>query len=236
MKAFMVMPDIEDLNNSLLRNALKEKSLNELRKFVDLYGPKMNEDELNSILEKATEDITNRFEEVTSNGHIAEISSLNKIKIIGDGKGNLELIKKKFILKIRKENILDLVAQSSSFALLNLSIAEHFTFVNILTIVGILAVIKSTHDADELKKMEITPVHLDVIKVFADLGKRKQISKSIILEKVIKLNENNLKSDEEKEAFSSQTIKVLSDLTKAGVLRSEGNDSFSLTDKVQITI
>ena len=90
MKAFMVMPDIEDLNNTLFRKVLKEKSMIELRKFADLYGPKMNEDELNSILEKATEDITNRFEEVTSNGHIAEISSLNKIKIIGDGKGNLE--------------------------------------------------------------------------------------------------------------------------------------------------
>ena len=68
------------------------------------------------------------------------------------------------------------------------------------------------------------------------LGKRKQISKSIILEKVIKLNENNLKSDEEKEAYSNQTMKVLSELTKAGVLRNEGNDSYSLPDKVQITI
>lgn len=230
------MPNTESLDKSQLRKELKEKSLIEIRKFVDLYGPKINDYELNVLLEKATDDIANRFEEMPSNGHITEISSLNKVKIIGDGKGNLELVRKKFILKIRKENILDLAAQASSLALLNLSIAEHFKLVNILTIVGILAVIKSTHDADELKKMEITPVHLDVIKVFSDLGKRKQISKNYILEKLIKLNENNFKSDEDKKTYSKQTVNVLDELTKVGVLRNDGNDIFSLRDKIQIAV
>lgn len=230
------MENSEGPNISQSKKQLKDRSLIELRNFVNQYAPELNDDKLSVILEEATEAISNSFEELSQRSNIGEIASLNKVRVVNSEDGKLKLTKKKFFLRIKKENILDLAAQSASLAAMTLSIPEHSPVVAALTVIGILAVIKSTSDVDELQKIEITPVHLDVIKAIANHKKGEKISKRNIVERLVKSNEGVFKNEDEKNTYSVNASNVIDDLTKVGLLRNEGNDIFSLRDKIKVTI
>ena len=56
------------------------------------------------------------------------------------------------------------------------------------------------------------------------------------MERLVKSNERVFKNDDEKNTYSVNASNVIDDLTKVGLLRNEGNDIFSLRDKIKVTI